>query len=189
MHGKKWRISTLTEIVWIVPRLGARAPEGARPVSPSAAAWLLDAWLPEGPRSRAVLAEMFAALAGFHPGRRDTPASAMRNRVRGALASGELRAYHREMEITLGRTRGKEEAAAGERPAPREERTWVGIALVDDDDPPRPVAFKRYRVELPDGSIREGMLDANGQAKIVGIDPGTCKVSFPDFHAGDWQRV
>ena len=72
---------------------------------------------------------------------------------------------------------------------PREQKTWVAIELMDDSDPPKPVPFKKYRIELPDQSIREGMLDANGQARIEGFDPGTCKVSFPQFHGADWDQA
>ena len=71
--------------------------------------------------------------------------------------------------------------------APVEEKTWIGIRLVDDADPPRPVPFEKYRIELPDQSIREGQLDANGQARVSGFDPGSCKVSFPRLHGDDWK--
>ncbi len=40
---------------------------------------------------------------------------------------------------------------------------------------------------VPVGSIREGLLDMNGQAMIRDIDPGTCKVSFPQLRAEDRQ--
>ena len=65
--------------------------------------------------------------------------------------------------------------------------SWVEIALVDDDG--LPVAFEPYQVELPDGSMIEGTLDGTGQARIEGIDPGTCKVSFPNRDAKDWKRA
>jgi len=65
--------------------------------------------------------------------------------------------------------------------------SWVEIELVDDEG--LPVAFEAYLVELPDGSPIEGTLDGRGQARIEGIDPGTCKVSFPDRDAKDWKRA
>lgn len=65
--------------------------------------------------------------------------------------------------------------------------SWVEISLVDDDG--LPVAFEPYQVELPDGSTIEGALDGTGQARIEGIDPGTCKVSFPNRDAKDWKRA
>lgn len=59
-----------------------------------------------------------------------------------------------------------------------------------DSDPPKPVPCKKYQVELPDQSIREGMLDANGQARLEDFDPGTCKVSFPQpRHVGTTRTI
>jgi len=189
MHGKKWRISTLSEVVWMVPRLGGgTAPEGASPVARSLAAWLVDGWLPDEPRSHALVTDIVASLDGPFGAHREGSFTAKRAFVRRALASGELRAFRMEMEIVLATAPRKQEAG-GERVAPREEKTWFGIELVDDADPPQPVAFKRYRVELPDGAVREGMLDENGRARINGLDPGTCKVSFPDLHGEDWRKI
>ncbi len=71
--------------------------------------------------------------------------------------------------------------------APREEKTWIAVRLVNDADPPRPVAFERYRIELPDGSTRDGMLDANGTARIEGIDPGACRITFPALDGRRWS--
>lgn len=62
--------------------------------------------------------------------------------------------------------------------------SWVEIELIDQDD--EPVPGERYRIELPDGSVDSGSLDANGIARVEGIDPGTCKVSFPDLDKDAW---
>lgn len=71
----------------------------------------------------------------------------------------------------------------------RETNTWITVRLVDDGDPALPIAFARYRITLPDASVRTGRLDAMGVAHIEGIDPGTCAVSFPDFDADAWEPV
>ncbi len=65
--------------------------------------------------------------------------------------------------------------------------SWVEIELVDDEG--LPVAFEPYRVQLPNGQTIEGTLDGRGQARIEGIDPGNCKVTFPDRDAKDWKRT
>nr|WP_240808112.1 hypothetical protein [Polyangium spumosum] len=188
MHGKKWRISTLSEVVWIVPRFGVGAvPEGASPVARGLAVWLVDSWLPDETRSRSLVADIAAHLAG-PLGAPEGSFGARRARIRRALEGGELCAFKMEMQFVLA-AGGKKEEPKGERVAPREEKTWFGIELVDDDDPPKPVPFKRYRVELPDGATREGMLDENGRARITGLDPGNCAVAFPDFHGEDWRRL
>jgi hypothetical protein len=65
--------------------------------------------------------------------------------------------------------------------------SWVEIELIDDEG--LPLAFEPYVIELPDGSEIQGTLDGRGQARIEGIDPGTCQVTFPDRDAKDWKRA
>lgn len=60
----------------------------------------------------------------------------------------------------------------------KKKKSWIEIELKDDDG--NPVAGEAYRVEVPDGSLAEGSLDEKGFARVEGIDPGTCKVSFPN---------
>jgi hypothetical protein len=67
--------------------------------------------------------------------------------------------------------------------------TWIAIRLVDDDDPPKPVPLRNYKVTLPDGSERQGTLDANGYAMLEGVDPGSCEISFTDVDASDWKPL
>jgi hypothetical protein len=63
----------------------------------------------------------------------------------------------------------------------KEENHWLEIELMSEDDPKTPVAFAKYVVELPDGSVVEGYLDEKGKARIDGIKKGDCKVSFPEY--------
>jgi len=59
------------------------------------------------------------------------------------------------------------------------------LAMVDDDD--QPVANEAYRVELPDGMVIEGQLDAQGRALLTGIeDAGNCTVTFPRLDEAAW---
>ncbi len=67
-----------------------------------------------------------------------------------------------------------------------EKKHWIAIELVDDDN--RPVPGENYRIKLPDGTEIEDSLNDKGRAKITGLDPGTCKVSFPNRDAKDWKR-
>lgn len=66
-------------------------------------------------------------------------------------------------------------------------KTWVAIELVDEEG--KPCAGERYRLTLPDGRIKEGTLDANGRARVGGLDPGNCQVTFPKLDATTWQRL
>jgi hypothetical protein len=50
------------------------------------------------------------------------------------------------------------------------------------------VQGEQYQIELPDGSTTEGYLDAKGQARVDGIDPGNCKISFPNIDKKSWRK-
>ena len=76
----------------------------------------------------------------------------------------------------------KEEEEEQATPTAVEQRTsWIEIKLIDEES--SPIMGEKYRIVLPDGSITEGQLDSDGKARIEGINPGTCKVSFPELNA------
>jgi hypothetical protein len=66
-------------------------------------------------------------------------------------------------------------------------KTWIEIRLVDDAG--NPVSGMKYQIKLPDSSIREGILGEDGTARVNGILPGQCSVSFPEIDADEWQPV
>ncbi|MBU0618148.1 MAG: hypothetical protein KKI02_10560, partial [Planctomycetes bacterium] len=80
----------------------------------------------------------------------------------------------------------QQESTPPEEATPEEEKTWVEIVLVDEEG--EPCAGERYRIVLPDGTIKEGTLDANGKARVSGIDPGSCEVTFPRLDVESWRR-
>jgi hypothetical protein len=57
------------------------------------------------------------------------------------------------------------------------------------DQDGKPVAGEAYQIELPDGSTREGTLDSQGLARVDGIDPGNCKISFPNIDKKSWRKA
>jgi len=62
---------------------------------------------------------------------------------------------------------------------------WIEINLVDEQG--KPVAGEPYKVTLPDGStVADGTLDEKGHARVDHIDPGTCKVTFPNLDKDTW---
>jgi hypothetical protein len=71
----------------------------------------------------------------------------------------------------------------------KEKKTsWIEIEMVNQDD--RPVPGKHYRITLADGeTVAEGTLDPKGFARVDGIDPGTCKVTFPDLDKDAWEKA
>lgn len=66
------------------------------------------------------------------------------------------------------------------------EKTWIEIKLVDEQGDPVP--GERYEVKVPDGSVATGTLDEKGYAKINGIDPGSCDISFPNLDKSAWSK-
>jgi type VI secretion system secreted protein VgrG len=56
------------------------------------------------------------------------------------------------------------------------------------DQTGKPVPGEAYQIELPDGSTVEGNLDSKGLARVDGIDPGNCKISFPNIDKKSWRK-
>jgi len=57
---------------------------------------------------------------------------------------------------------------------------WIEIVLQDDLGDP--IANADYLVVEPAGAEHRGKLDSNGYARIDGLKPGTCDVSFPKLY-------
>jgi type VI secretion system secreted protein VgrG len=71
-------------------------------------------------------------------------------------------------------------------PTNKEKKSWIEIELVDEDGDP--VAGERYRVTLTDGkTLAEGSLDEHGRARVENIDPGNCKITFPNLDGDSWE--
>jgi hypothetical protein len=64
-------------------------------------------------------------------------------------------------------------------------KSWIEIELVDEKG--RPIPGEPYVVTLVDGTTtKSGSLDEKGFARIENIEPGTCKVSFPNLDKDAW---
>ncbi len=72
-------------------------------------------------------------------------------------------------------------------PCPNSESSWVTIELVGEDG--TAIANQRYRLILANGEKRRGKLDAQGRARVDGIPPGDCRLSFPDLDREAWERI
>ena len=68
-----------------------------------------------------------------------------------------------------------------------EEKSWIEIEMVDEED--ESVPGEKYKITLPDDTVAEGTLDNNGFARVDGIDPGTCKVTFPELDKDAWEKI
>ena len=108
------------------------------------------------------------------------------------LASGRLRIAEEAHRVISGA--GQRETAEAEESVwppqemePETETTWIEVKLVDAEM--EPVANVRYQLTLPDGSSREGKLDAEGFARQDNVPPGMCKLAFPDLDMDSWDRI
>jgi type VI secretion system secreted protein VgrG len=71
--------------------------------------------------------------------------------------------------------------------SPTSKQVWVEIELLDQQNG-KPVPNEPYRIELPDGTVSEGSTDDNGLARVDGIDPGNCKITFPSLDQRSWKK-
>jgi type VI secretion system secreted protein VgrG len=73
-------------------------------------------------------------------------------------------------------------------PKNKDKKHWIEIQLFDEDG--NPVPYEKYRITLPDGqTLAEGTLNEEGWARVDHIDPGTCKVTFPELDEEVWNKM
>lgn len=66
--------------------------------------------------------------------------------------------------------------------------SWIEIVLIDEAD--QPVPGEPYEITLADGeTVASGTLDHKGFARVEGIEPGTCKVTFPRLDKDAWEKA
>lgn len=72
------------------------------------------------------------------------------------------------------------------RPEPQRELTWIEIALVDEAG--HAVAEEPVLIVDPSGARQTISTGEQGVARLGGIDPGVCDVSFPRIDGREWAR-
>jgi type VI secretion system secreted protein VgrG len=78
------------------------------------------------------------------------------------------------------------ESAEGKDKDKEKKMTWIEIQMLDEAG--KPVTGMAYRVTPSDGSPVEGTLDEKGTARVDGVDPGTCQVTFPNLDKDAWEK-
>jgi hypothetical protein len=192
MLGRWWIATAHSDIVLV--RSAAEAPHGATPIDPAAAAWHVEEWLAHGgdAHARAALAQEIAAGAmlalpfGATGATREALATA-RAAITSALAARKILAYAYKPALVGTAPAPPPSERPPEAAAPKTELSWIAIEVVDDEG--KPVPNVKYRIELPDFSTREGRTDAQGKYKLTGIEPGTCKISFPELDKEAWEPI
>lgn len=80
----------------------------------------------------------------------------------------------------------KSQAAKAGETEEQEKKSWVAIRLVDEEG--QPVPSEPYKIVTPEGRVVEGTTDSNGMARVSGIDPGNCQITFPRLDRTAWRR-
>jgi type VI secretion system secreted protein VgrG len=63
--------------------------------------------------------------------------------------------------------------------------SWIEIELIGEDGKPYP--GEAYQIKCPDGSLASGTLDEKGFARLEGIEPGSCDITFPGLDKEAWE--
>lgn len=121
-------------------------------------------------------------------------------RIALALAAGHLRATRRiAARVEVGGVGGGGaevaafDAATGDAVPTRggskapASTTWVTLELVDEAGDP--VAGEAYQIRTPTNKTLTGRLGEDGRARVEGVEPGTCSVTFPNLDGADWARA
>lgn len=186
-----WTLRMAGKDVLVVRRGSLREGEGILPVPHAQLMrWLADL------RNRSALLTLYASVTG-------QPAtmggSLDQGPVLDQVTAAVAEAFHRGWLLVVGTPPGwsvignpaAKKAADAETSAssssPKTKKTWIEIRLINKKGAPVPGA--KYRLKLTDGSTEEGTTDEFGSARVTGIDPGMCEVSFLEFDAKEWKKA
>lgn len=180
---KDWHIRSPWDDVILVPKWSASEGERGKALPPGQALQRLRGRFPlssgTDAMARQVLAEIVKEIdpASVHLLRTST--GGLQDRVERALSDGRLIAVFRKRPLHGGGAdpvEGKGGPAQEQPPGTEPEKTWIEFELLDYEN--LPLAGHPYRLELPDGSVREGTTNQDGLARVSGIDPGTCQLTW-----------
>lgn len=206
-----WRVGSFLNENWIARSFNAQVPPGATLLSGHEASWRTGEWFHDDLLSRCLLADICATLGVVRLGGTNAGTEDLRGHIRTALGDGRLVAYRVHRATSAGapvqrsgpapepaapaQSKDKpltgwdappaEETPTSEREAQqRADPTWIEIQLIGEDG--KGIPGERYRITLPNGSVRQGVLDGQGLARVEGIDPGQCEVTFPALDEDAW---
>jgi hypothetical protein len=176
----RWQFRSPWEYITLVAASGASEDERKSAMNPERALPRLRHSLASGPNAtdRRFLFGILSEVDGLKGNMPLTSSGWLKNRVERAVRQGRLLAIASAFSSGSGIfTEAEPEAPAKtEAPAQDQETTWIEIQLLDFND--KPLAGHPYELELPDGTVRKGTVNAEGLARVTGIDPGQCKLTW-----------
>ena len=118
-----------------------------------------------------------------------TPAAPKKAKDADKADPGEVSQVKATQRATNSGKYASAKAPPFQKPPPEEAKklSWIEIELVDEDD--KPVPGETYEITLSDGTVASGSLDEKGFARVDGIEPGTCKVTFPRLDKDAWKKA
>jgi len=121
-----------------------------------------------------------------------SPAEAQQALEADKANPGEVEKVKAEQKQTQDGKYGTQSLKPNKPPETKEEKelknSWLEFEMVDGDN--KPVTGVAYRVILSDGATAaEGTLDEKGFARLEGIEPGSCKITFPDLDQDAWEAL
>lgn len=179
--------TTALRCAWVRPRHLTENHAAIEQLDPREAALLLDAWAadPSGRQGLEALHDAaFGPCADLDPNRRR---ELVLLAVRDGLASGSL-------VVHVERLRGGAPGTIPVQPSKPDRppksvgpvTTWIEIELIDENDAPVPA--ESVLVVEPSGATRRLTTGDKGIARLEGLEPGTCDVSFPRIDGREWAR-
>jgi type VI secretion system secreted protein VgrG len=72
-------------------------------------------------------------------------------------------------------------------PGEEKKTSWIEFEMLDEEG--NPVPGVKCKVTLPDGKVDECTLDDKGRLRYDGIDPGSCKITFPELDKDSWEAA
>lgn len=196
--SRKWRLKSGSDAFVLVRRVDL-FPEELPTCDPALLIASLDGWLKD-PLTRPVVIDIDEVMHGrvrpmmSHTGDEAVAwQSGVKTRVADAFKRrtvvGLLVARDFLTQAPREEPDGPDKPPGGDPPPPpkkTKQTSWIEVELLDEEK--KPIANQLYRVEVPDGTFREGKLDAQGRVRIDNIDPGTCEIFFPDLEESKWKR-
>jgi hypothetical protein len=68
-----------------------------------------------------------------------------------------------------------------------EGKNWITVTLTDEEG--NPVANEKFTLYLPDGSVKKGRLDENGEAQIESTGSEDETINFPQLDSNSWHLL
>jgi hypothetical protein len=185
----RWTFFDAAVEIELFERHDLSAEELAKAQTPEAARSILNRILVDRD-NRHGLVDVARALGDFHGDARHLSFDRLNDILKRAVHDGRLvllRGHHHP--IPGGGKKVEPPAPPPPGPDPKPPRpaklSWIEVNFLGEDG--TPASGEHYQLQLPDGSVREGVVPKSGTVRIEKLDPGTCKVFMPDLQAAEWS--